>query len=66
LSVVIATELVRTTYGELVKSSLALPYDPKQKPSEQALAAHLEWSGIQVEVAARPANGGLLIGSSQR
>jgi hypothetical protein len=45
MSVVIATELIRTTYGELVESSLALPSDPKQKPSEKALAAHLEWSG---------------------
>ena len=45
MSVVIATELIRTTYGELVKASLALPSDPKQTPSEKALAAHLEWSG---------------------
>jgi hypothetical protein len=66
MKVVIATELIGTTYGELVKSSLALPSDPKQKPSEKALAAHLEWSGIQVEAAAQPSDDGLLIGSSQR
>ena len=47
ITVVIATELVGTTYGKLAGSSLSLPSDPKQRPSIDALAKHLEWSGIR-------------------
>jgi hypothetical protein len=48
MSVVIATELMSTTYGELAGSPLLLPSDPKQGSSTEALAKHLEWSGIAI------------------
>ena len=48
ITVLIATELVGTTYGKLAGSSLSLPSDPKQRPSVDTLAKHLEWSGIRV------------------
>jgi hypothetical protein len=66
MKVVIAAELIGTTYGELAGSSLALPSDPKQRPSLEALTKHLEWSGIQVEEAVRSTDDGLLLGSSAR
>jgi hypothetical protein len=47
--VVIATELVGTSYGELAGSTLIMPVDPKQRPSTDALEKHLEWSGINVQ-----------------
>jgi hypothetical protein len=48
MKVVIATELIGTTYGELAGASLSVPSDTKQRPSGEALAKHLEWSGIRV------------------
>ena len=49
MKVVIATELIRTTYGEFAGSTLSLPIDPQQRPSTDALDKHLVWSGISVE-----------------
>jgi hypothetical protein len=53
MTVVLATELAGTTYGQLSGSSLSVPADPNQRPSIEALAKHLEWSGICAEAAAR-------------
>jgi putative restriction endonuclease len=64
MKVVIATELIGTTYGELAGASLSVPSDPKRRPSDEALAKHLEWSGIHIEAAVRSADDGLLLGSS--
>jgi putative restriction endonuclease len=49
MKVVIAAELVGTSYGELAGSALSLPSDPSQRPSAEALAKHFEWSGISIE-----------------
>jgi hypothetical protein len=49
MKVVIATELIRTTYGEFAGSTLSLPVDSQQWPSTDALEKHLVWSGISVE-----------------
>jgi putative restriction endonuclease len=49
MTVVIAPELLKTTYGQFADSALCLPSDPKLSPSADALANHLEWSGILVE-----------------
>jgi hypothetical protein len=49
MTVVIAAELVGTSYGELARSALSLPSDPRQRPSAEALAKHFEWTGISTE-----------------
>jgi putative restriction endonuclease len=46
MTVVIAPELLKTTYGQLASSALLLPSDPKHGPSTDALDNHLKWSGI--------------------
>jgi hypothetical protein len=48
LKVVIATELSGTTYGELAGVLISVPSDTMQRPSGEALAKHLEWSGLRV------------------
>ena len=53
MTVVLATELIGTTYGQLSGSSLLVPANPNQRPSIEGLAKHLEWSGICAEAAAR-------------
>ena len=51
MKVIIATELIGTTYGALAGLSVSLPPDFKHRPSGEALAKHLEWSGIRLEAA---------------
>jgi len=46
-TVVIASDLERTTYGDLAGLKLSLPADPQQRPSPDALAKHLDWAGIR-------------------
>jgi putative restriction endonuclease len=48
LKVVIATALSSTIYGEFAGALLSVPSDTMQRPSSEALAKHLEWSGIPV------------------
>lgn len=49
MSVVVALHLRNTTYGQLAGSPLSLPINLRERPSIEALANHLSWSGIIVE-----------------
>jgi hypothetical protein len=49
MTVVIAAELVGTSYGGLAGIECNMPGDPNHKPSTNALGKHLQWSGIQVQ-----------------
>ncbi len=49
MTVVIAADLVGTTYGEFAGMDLSLLSDPEQRPSTDALAKHFEWSGINID-----------------
>lgn len=59
MTVVVASALGGTVYGELVGSIIFLPSDPQQRPSFKGLADHLRWSGINMSAPANTSiNGG--------